>query len=462
MAGLFLGQVARLAGGRLLQGRPETLILSYTFDSRQAAPGALFFALKDKRDGHQFVRDAYEKGAAAACISEEVSGLPPDFGLIRVDDTLKALQTLAARWLDLHPVKVVGITGSVGKTSTKEFTARLLQEKFRVLKSPGNFNNQIGVPISILSMDGSQDIAVLEMGMSQRGEIRKLTEIAPPDVAVITAIAPVHLEFFRDLEDIALAKKEILDGARPGALAVLNGDDPLLRKIGGTWSGGRVLYYGSGHDSPVRAENIEHLGLEGIRFDLVLGQERSSIRLPFLNRALVSNLLAACTVAHYFGLKSGELLPALRDLPAVEHRGQLLELKNGIRVYDDSYNSNPVALKSVLESLGRIAAPRKIAVLGDMLELGPQEIDFHREAGRRVPENGWNVLVTVGPRARHLAAGAVERGFDAGSVHSFDEALEAAEWLRHFLKAGDLVLVKGSHGLALDRIVTFLKKEMEA
>ncbi|MDI6698727.1 MAG: UDP-N-acetylmuramoyl-tripeptide--D-alanyl-D-alanine ligase [Candidatus Saccharicenans sp.] len=462
MAGLYLGQVAQLAGGRLLQGRPETLILSYTFDSRQAGPGTLFFALRDRRDGHQFVRDAYEKGAAAACISGEVGGLPPDFGLIKVEDTLQALQALASRWLSLHPVKIVGITGSVGKTSTKEFTACLLQEKFRVLKSPGNFNNQIGVPISILSVNGSQEIAVLEMGMSRRGEIRKLTEIAPPDVAVITGIAPVHLEFFRDLEDIALAKREILEGARPGALAVLNGDDPLLRKIGADWSRDRVLYYGFSQEFQVRAENLEHRGFEGLRFNLVLGEDRVSLRVPFLNRALVSNLLAACAVAFSFGLKLRELLPALNRLPAVEHRGQLLELKAGIKIYDDSYNSNPVALNSVLESLGHLPTRRKIAVLGDMLELGPEEINFHRQAGAGIPENGWHILVTVGPRARHLAEGAVERGFDPGSVYYFDEALEAAGWLRNILRAGDLVLVKGSHGLALDRIVTFLKKEMEA
>jgi len=462
MTGLYLGEVAQLAGGRLLQGRPEALILSFTFDSRQATPGSLFFALHDRRNGHQFVRDAYEKGAAAACISEEVGSLPPDFGLIKVDDTLEALQRLAARWLGRHPVKIVGITGSVGKTSTKEFTARLLGEKFRVLKSPGNFNNQIGVPISILSLNGSQEIAVLEMGMSQRGEIRRLTEIAPPDVAVITGVAPVHLEFFRDLEDIALAKKEILDGARPGALAVLNGDDPWLRKIGSAWSGGQTLYYGLSPEFPVRAENIEHLGLGGLRFDLILSDERTSLRVPFLNRALVSNLLAACAVAHSSGLKLRELLPALNELPQVEHRGQLLELKNGIKIYDDSYNSNPVALNSVLESLGQILARRKIAVLGDMLELGPEEINFHRQAGSRVPENGWQVLVTVGPRARHLAEGAVEHGLSPDCVRSFDEALEAASWLQNFLQAGDLVLVKGSHGLAMDRIVSFLKKEMEA
>ncbi|MGQ9800710.1 MAG: UDP-N-acetylmuramoyl-tripeptide--D-alanyl-D-alanine ligase [Candidatus Saccharicenans sp.] len=461
MKGLFLGEIARLTGGRLLQGRPESLILSYTFDSRQAAPGALFFALKDKRDGHDFVLDAYEKGAAAACVSEDIKGLPPDFGLLKVDDTLAALQTLAARLLGRHPLRIVGITGSVGKTSTKEFTARLLSEKFRVLKSPGNFNNQIGVPISILSLDGSQEIAVLEMGMSQRGEISKLTAIAPPDVAVITAIAPVHMEFFRDLDEIALAKREILEGARPGALAVLNGDDSRLRKMASEWHRGQVLFYGFSQDCMVRADNLKPLSFEGLSFDLILGKEKAAVRVPFLNRALVSNLLAACAVARSFGLELEQLLPAINDLPQVEHRGQLLKLKNGIIIYDDSYNSNPVALRLVLESLGRIPAARKIAVLGDMLELGPEELTFHREAGQAIPQYGWNILVTVGPRAREMVSGALEKGFEAGSAHSFDRAEDATDWLKNNLQPGDLVLVKGSHALALDRIVDILKKEME-
>lgn len=462
MKGLFLGEIARLTGGRLLQGRPESLILSYTFDSRQAAPGALFFALKDKRDGHNFVRDAYEKGAAAACISEEIKGLPPDFGLIKVDDTLTSLQTLAARLLSRHPLKIIGITGSVGKTSTKEFTARLLSEKFKVLKSPGNFNNQIGVPISILTRDGSQEIAVLEMGMSQKGEISKLTAIAPPDVAVITAIAPVHLEFFRDLDEIALAKKEILEGAKPGALAVLNGDDSRLRKMASEWQGGRVLFYGFCQDCPVRAQNLRPLGLDGLSFDLIAGKEKAGVRVPYLNRALVSNLLAACAIALSFGLELKQLLPAINDLPQVEHRGELLKLKNGIMIYDDSYNSNPVALRLVLESLGRIPVARKIAVLGDMLELGPEELTFHREAGQVLPQYGWDILVTVGPRAREIITGAVENGLDARRAYSFDRAEEAAGWLKAALQPGDLILVKGSHALALDKIVAILKKEMEA
>jgi len=256
MAALSLIALARLMEGKLMQGRPEEIINSYAFDTRDISPGALFFALKGARDGHEFISEALKKGAKGACVSREVSGLPSEFGLILVDDTLKAMQLLAARILKNHSTKVVGITGSLGKTSTKEFAARILSTRFNVLKSPGNYNNQIGLPISILSLNESSEIAVLEMGMSQAGEIRRLTEIAPPDVAVITGIAPVHLEFFKSLEDIAQAKKEILDGARPSATAILNGDDPLLRKIGETYSKGPIIYFGSEENCRIRAVDI--------------------------------------------------------------------------------------------------------------------------------------------------------------------------------------------------------------
>lgn len=461
MAAMYLARIAQLMGGKLLQGHPETLILSYTFDSRTASPGALFFALKGTRDGHEYLQDAYKNGAIAACVSRKVSGLPPEFGLIQVDDTLKALQELAAKFLAESRVKVVGITGSIGKTSTKEFTARLLSVKYKVHKSKGNFNNHIGLPISILSMDNSSQIAVLEMAMSQAGEIKKLTEIAPPDVAVITGIAPVHLEFFNSLEDIALAKKEILDGAKPGAVAILNGDDPLVRKMSESYTKGPIIFFGREQNFPVRAENVEHLGFQGIRFDLIYGQEKAEVKLPFLNEGLISNLLAACGVAYYYNFQLDEVLSAISDLPGIEHRGQLLELKNGIKIYDDSYNSNPVALTTVLKSLAKVNSQRKIAVLGDMLELGPQEAAFHLEVGKKIPEYGWDVLVTVGPRARYFAEGAVENGFDRDKIFSFSEAEEATSWLKVSLQPGDFLLIKGSRGLALDRIVENLKREME-
>jgi UDP-N-acetylmuramoyl-tripeptide--D-alanyl-D-alanine ligase len=461
MASMPLVRIAQLTGGKLIQGNPETLILSFTFDSRSVSPGALFFALKGARDGHEFVYDAYEKGAIAACVSEKDKNLPPDFGLVLVDDTLKALQRLATRVLVESPVKVVAITGSIGKTSTKEFTARLLSTRFKILKSPRNFNNRIGLPISILSMNSSHEIAVLEMGMSQAGEIRELTEIAPPDVAVLTGIAPVHLEFFASLEDIAMAKEELLEGAKPGALAVLNGDDPLVRKLAGSYSKGQIIFFGTGADCPVRAENIRHLGLKGMRFNLVYGQEKAEVAVPFLNEALVNNLLAACAVAFSFSVKLDKLLPAFSELPTIEHRGELLKLKNGVKIYDDSYNSNPVALSGVLKSLSHISTRRKIAVLGDMLELGARELDFHRETGKKIPEYGWDVLVTVGPRAKLLAEGAIENGFNRDQIFSFNEADEARNWLKTFIQAGDFLLIKGSRAMALDRIIQFLKNQTE-
>jgi len=461
MTGLRLSDIARLMRGTLLQGNPEAVVSSFIFDSREATPGSFFFALKDKRDGHLFVKDAYERGASAACISERISGLPIDFGLILVEDTLKALQTLAGKLLAQSQLKVVGITGSIGKTSTKEFTARLLSEKFKVLKSPGNFNNQIGLPISILSMKNTDQVAILEMGMNHRGEIKRLTEIAPPDVAVLTGVAPVHLEFFRDLEEIALAKQEILEGARDGAVAVLNGDDPRVRKMAAEYKKGPVIFYGCSPDCQVRAENLQSLGWDGWSLDLIYGRERTFLRVPFLNQALVFNLLAACAVAFSFDLKLADFYPAFSDLPLVEQRGQLLRLKNEISIYDDSYNSNPVALDWVLKSLGRIPARRKIAVLGDMLELGPQEIEFHRRAGKTVAQSGWDYLVTVGLRAKHMAEGAVENGLGGGNISSFSEASEVGLWLKTILKPGDFLLVKGSRGLALEKIINFLKNELE-
>lgn len=461
MASLSLARLAELTGGKIIQGEPETTIVAYTFDSRQARPGSLFFALKGIRDGHDYIAEAQKKGAVAACVSRKVKDLPPDFGLIQVDDTLHALQQLAARVLAESQLRVVGITGSIGKTSTKELTAGLLSERFAVLKSMGNYNNQIGLPISILSLTDSHQVAVLEMGMNHPGEIKRLVEIAPPEVAVITRIAPVHLEFFQSLEEIALAKKEILTGAKPGATAVLNGDDPLIKQIAADFAPDRIIYFGKSDRYLIGAEDIEYHGWTGLSFSLIYGREKARVELPIFNKGLITNVLAACGVAYYFGLKLAEILPSLHRLPDLTHRGQLIKLKSGATIYDDSYNSNPVALEEVLKSLGRLPAGRKIAVLGDMLELGPAENQFHLEVGALLPAYGWNYLVTVGSRAKLIAEGAVHHGLDSARIESFDRPEEAADWLKSFLEPSDLVLVKGSRGLSLETIVENLKQEME-
>jgi len=461
MASLTLNRLAELTGGKIISGEPEMMVVAYTFDSRQASAGSLFFALKGSRDGHDYVLDAWRRGAVAACVSEKVTGLPPGFGLIQVNDTLQALQQLAAKVLADSQLRVVGITGSIGKTSTKELTALMLSSRYSVLKSRGNYNNQIGLPMSILSLTSSQQIAVLEMGMSQPGEIKRLTQIAPPEVAVITRLAPVHLEFFKNLEAIAQAKKEILTGARPGASAVLNGDDPLIKEIAADFPQEKIIYFGQNNKYPIRAEGIAPQGWSGINFNLIYGQEKARVALPVLNEGLITNVLAAAGVAYYFGLGLNEILPSLQTWPVLAHRGQLLKLKGGIDIYDDSYNSNPAALQQVLKSLGRLPAGRKIAVLGDMLELGPAENQFHQEIGSMIPGYGWDYLVTVGPRARFIAEGARSHGLDPARVQSFNQAGEAAVWLKSFLRPQDLVLVKGSRGLSLEAIVDYLKKEME-
>ncbi len=296
MATLRLDAIARATGGELLRGAPSLAFSSFGVDSRLVVPGGLFFAVRDKRDGHDFVADAAARGAAGAVVSRPVDVPGPGFALVRVNDTVAALQALAAAVLAGQPVRVVGVTGSVGKTTTKEFTAALLARRFRVRKSEGNFNNHLGLALSLLRLEPGDDTAVLEMGMSAAGEIRALTRIAPPDIAVVTNISPVHLEFFDGLEGIALAKKEILDGARPGATAVLNADDPLVGRIGEGFPGRKVTF-GRGPQADVRCESVEARGYDGFALRLRYGNEQVETPFPFLNEAAVDDLLAAAAVS---------------------------------------------------------------------------------------------------------------------------------------------------------------------
>jgi UDP-N-acetylmuramoyl-tripeptide--D-alanyl-D-alanine ligase len=456
MAALRLDEVARLAGGALLRGAPGLTVASYGIDSRTIAPGGLFFAIPGRRDGHDFVAAAAGRGAAAAVVSRPVFLSDPAFGLVEVPDTVAALQALAREVLARRPVMVVGVTGSVGKTTTKEFAAALLASRFRVLKSEGNYNNHLGLALSLLRLDPADEAAVLEMGMSAPGEIRALTRIAPPDVAVITNISPVHLQFFSGLEEIAEAKKEILDGAKPGATAVLNGDDPLVMRIAAGFTG-PVLTFGRGPACDVRAEGLVAKGYDGFEFVLRYGRESAPVAFPCVNEAAVANLLAAAAVCLALGLPLDAVGPAIRRLKPFAMRGMVVEAPGGVRVYDDSYNSNPRALEAALKSLASLPAPRRVAVLADMLELGPGEIEFHRRAGETAARAGWDVLVTVGPLAAHIAAGAAAAGLDAGAIRVFADADAAAAAIAGLVRDGDLVLVKGSRGMRSEKIVDALR-----
>jgi len=454
---LNLNEIAENTGGEILQGLPSVAFRTFNIDSRLSQPGELFFALKAQRDGHAYIADAAQKGAAGAVVSQPISPPGQNIALIRVKDTLLALQNLAAKVLDAHPVKVVGITGSIGKTTTKEFIATLLDRSYDVLKSEGNYNNHIGVPLSILKIQQRNEVIVLEMGMSTPGEISRLTQIAPPDVAVITNIHPVHLEFFRNIEEIALAKREILDGMNPEGTAVLHGDDRAVQKIAEDWKGAK-LFFGLSESNDIRAENIQRIGHQGISFNLILGETKKRTVIPFIYKSFLYNYLAASAVAFALSTPLANILAQTKNLKSIPMRGEIHHLPNDVILIDDSYNSNPAALESALKDLSELEAKRKIAVLGDMLELGETQISYHHEAGKHVKQHSWDLLITVGHLSRHMAASAFQAGMSDARIVSFENSGEAGNYVASLLEPGDLLLVKGSRGMRMDKIVELLKK----
>ncbi len=460
MAEFRLAEIAAATHGRILEGNPSLRFDKFNIDSRTTRPGEMFFAVVARRNGHDYLPDAVRRGARGAVISQDIPCPGGDVALVRVDDTVEALQALARAALAGRPVKVIGITGSIGKTTTKEFTANLLSLRYDVLKSEGNLNNHLGLALSLLKLLPRHQVAVLEMAMNAAGEIRALTRIASPDIALITNINPVHLEFFQSVEDIAKAKKEILEGTKNGGAAVLNGDDALVADIARDWKG-RKITFGFSESCDVQASAVKKMGTDGLSFALRLGERREKVFFPFLFEDYIYNLLAAVGVSHLLSVPLDAVITAIPRLEPFDKRGILVLLSRGIRLVDDSYNSNPRALASALRSLAHLSAKRKVAVLGDMLELGEAAPKFHRQAGKMVVDSGWDILVTVGPLARHMAEGARAAGMPEGRIKSFPDTEEAAAALASILADGDLILVKGSRGVRTDRLVEKLKAEFK-
>lgn len=455
---LRLNDIAEKINGNILQGSESLSFQRFNIDSRLTEPGELFFAINAERNGHDFVPSAVKRGASGAVISQRITLADEDVALILVKNTLKALQELARKVLQEHPVKIIGITGSIGKTTTKEYTSCLLSHTLKVLKSEGNFNNHLGVPLSLLKLEDGHDVAILEMAMSSPGEIRTLTRIAPPDIAVITNINPVHLQFFKNIEEIALAKKEILDGARKDGTAVLNGDDSLVSKIAKDWKG-KTLLFGLSEKCDVRAQNIQKSGWEGMAFELIYGKIKAEVRIPFFTKSALFNVLAAAAAGLALSVPLDSLLRGVKDLKPLPMRGVHYSLRDSIHLIDDSYNSNPTALKAALKGLAELPAKRKIAVLGDMLELGEREVEFHFEAGKQASEWKWDLLIAVGPLGRHMVEGALSGGMTKDRVFHFEDSEAAGEKIWSFVREGDLVLVKGSRGIEMDKVVERLREE---
>jgi UDP-N-acetylmuramoyl-tripeptide--D-alanyl-D-alanine ligase len=458
---LTLGQVAEWidAEGTFAANAEAT---GYSIDSRTVAAGELFFAVRGERfDGHDFVRAALAKGAVAAVV---INGWVAPEGmdstrLLRVPDAetdgvLASLQQLAHMVRRGWGGRVIAITGSAGKTTTKDAVAQVLDARFRVLKSQGNLNNAFGLPLQLLKLEAEHEVAIVEMGMNHAGEIAALARIAEPDWAVVTNVAPVHLENFADgIAGIARAKYELIEALPQDGIAVLNCDDPFVTKFG-EGMGERAVLYGTGECAEICAVQITELGAEGVVFTVTAHGERASVHLHLLGRHNVHNALAAIAVGLRSGISLAECAEALGALRAGDKRGEVFEWR-GAKCINDCYNSNPRALDAMVDAL--MAMPvthqgRHIVVAGEMLELGPEGEELHLACGRRMAERGVDVVVAV----RGLAAALVE-GAAATEAHFVETPEEAGAWLRENLRSGDAVLLKASRGVKLESALASLK-----
>ena len=458
--------------------RPENagqIITEATVDSRQAIPGGLFIALPGEHvDGHDYVGHAFERGAAYALIQQDLSvetvdlrgsltpeklqgalaGLDGPFCL-RVDNSLRALQQAARFWRRKLNVRIIGITGSVGKSTTKELIAEVLSQRYRTLRSSGNLNNEIGLPISLLSLTEGHERAVLEMGFYVPGEIAFLCDLALPAIGVITNIGTVHASRAGTRETIAQGKSELVQALPPApdGVAVLNYDDPLVKDMANK-TPARIFFYGLDAGADLWADNVEGLGLEGIRFRLHYRGEILHLRVPMIGRHSVQTALRAAAVGLVEGLTWHEIVAGLRS-GSSQLRLIAVRTENGALILDDTYNASPESTLAALNLLSELDG-RKIAVLGDMLELGRYEMRGHAMVGIRAAEVA-DLLVTVGPRARMIAAAAHESGMQGTRITELEDTQQAIDFLNQNLAVDDVVLVKGSRGMQMERIVTALE-----
>jgi UDP-N-acetylmuramoyl-tripeptide--D-alanyl-D-alanine ligase len=450
---------AEAAAGILRAGTAGAEFGGVSIDTRTLAPGELFVAIRGERfDGANFVGAAIAAGAAGVVVPPGTS-VEAGFGgaVIEVADTIVALQRMARAVRRASGTKVVAITGSAGKTTTKEVTSEFLAVRYRVMRNRGNLNNHIGLPLSLLELRHGPDIAVVELGMNHAGEISTLVSVAEPDVRVWTNVGEAHLGFFASVDRIADAKAEIFEGATPATLLVANADDDRIVERLPRFSG-RVVTFGIDREATVRAGDVVDRGIGGVSARVTAPDGSVEVTTPLVGRANLSNLLAATAVALEFGVPLEVVARRARGLRPAAHRGEILRLADGIVVIDDSYNANPTATGRALQVLGVSPAARRIAVLGEMLELGERAIALHERVGREAAGAGVDRLVAVGgPPAEAMARAAREAGMDAERVSYFATSGEAADAAVRLVGPGDLVLVKGSRGIRTDRIVERLK-----
>lgn len=448
----------RLTGGRLL-ARSSRPIRGAAVDSRLVVPGSLFVALPGERtDGHAHIPEAIERGAAAVLVTRPPSDPEAlgDVTVVRVADGQAALGAVAAGWRRRFSPLVVGITGSIAKTSTKEAVAAVLGATRRTLRTEGNMNNEIGLPLTLLRLGPEHEAAVLEMGMYVGGEIAELAAMARPSIGVVTAVQPVHLSRIGTLEAVERAKGELLEALPSDGTAILNEDDPIVARMDGR-TAARPLRYGFAETADVRADQVESAGTAGMRFRLRTSAGERAVAIPALGPLSVHNALAGAAVGAAAGLTLDTIAAALAGGWAAPHRVELVRLR-GATVVDDSYNASPGSMLAALDLLAGLPG-RRVAVLGTMLELGEGHeaghISVGEAAGRTV-----ELLVVVGPEALGIVAGARSAGLDAGRIHHVGDVDDALDVLRPRLRDDDAILVKASRGIGLDRLVDALRIEL--
>lgn len=440
---------------------PDRRVTGYSIDSRTLKQGELFFALRGPRfDGHEFVQKAIERGAAGAVVERLIEKeWPAEVApfLLAVPDTTKALQQLAKEVRRRWGKRMVAVTGSAGKTTTKELIASILAQRYSVLRSPGNLNNHYGLPLALLGLSPAHDVAVVELAMSAKGEIARLAKIAAPQVGVVTNVAPVHLEFFDSVDSIAKAKRELIENLAAPATAVLNYDDSRVRRFGESLKAGQILTFGFEEGATFRATQLEQERKAGTRFRVTGPAFEHEFRIPAPGRHNVQNALAAIVASSVFGVTPNDVESALATFPKLHQRSEIITLAGGITLLNESYNSNPRAMEVMLETLATWAnAKRRIVVAGEMLELGATSPELHRQVGRKCAASDVDWLLAVQGAARFMVEGAVEAGLTAERARFYDDAESAAKYCAQLLKPGDVVLVKGSRGVHLEMVVQLL------
>ena len=460
-------QIADLTGGTLQPDSGNGIVAEVagvSIDSRTTSVGDLFVCLKgERRDGHEFIQAAAQKGAVGALITEPLpdsagAAMPPGFFTVRVEDATQALGQLAEFHRKRFHLSTVAITGSVGKTTTKEITAAILGQQWKTLKNEGNYNNELGLPLTLFKLDHSYGACVLEMGMRGTGQIRKLAAIANPNAGIITNVGETHIELLGSVAAIAAAKRELAEAIPADGLIALNADDPNVAAMA-AHTAGKIIYFGLDKDGSRRdfwAENVQPLGLGGVKFSL-RGAVNAELLVPIPGRHNVINALAAISIAWGLGVTADQFAPGLLAYAGAPHRMVMQQGAGGQQVIDDTYNANPASMRAVLRLLAETPCTgKRVAILGDMLELGSRAAEAHREVGAAAAAAGVQLLISYGPLSGYVAEGARSGGLEPSVIHALQNKELAITKALELTGSGDVVVIKGSRGMVMEEIVEAL------